>query len=72
MFVQRASEKLKMTKFMLAYVFDFPTWIIVNVGLINEHIILKSLQGNYSLGCGIIWNYRRVLTNTDPNVNTYY
>lgn len=47
MFVQRASEKLKMTKFMLAYVFDFPTRIIVNIGLINEHIILKSLQGNY-------------------------
>lgn len=50
MFVQRASEKLKMTKFMLAYVFDFPTRTIMNVGVINEHLILKSLQGTYWLG----------------------
>lgn len=50
MFVQCATEKLKMTKFMLAYVFDFPTRIIVNVGVINEHMMLKSLQGTYRLG----------------------
>lgn len=49
MFVQRASEELKLTKFMLAYVFDFSTRIIVNVGVFNEHMILKSLQGIYWL-----------------------
>lgn len=35
---------------MLAYVFGFPTWIIVIIGVFNEHMILKSLQGTCWLG----------------------
>lgn len=72
MIVQRASEKLKLTKFMLAFVFDFPTWIIVNIGVFNEHMISKSLQGIYWLGRRKLELSTDVhLTNNDPNVNTF-
>lgn len=62
MFVQRESDKLKTTKFMLAYVFDFPTRIIVNVGVINGtydveistgYLVVRSQEAGIMNGCSL-------------------